>query len=119
MQLSLIRLPTISLIALLILGCAGKTAQPIRVIEITDSSLSCTQLITQIYNLENLGSKLSGKTDKQGINATLAVAGSLLIVPYFFMDLKEGEATELNAVRARHMHLSKLYQTKNCGKEPI
>ena len=102
---------------LILLVCAGKAAQPIRVIEVTDSSLSCSQLISQIYYLESLGSDLSGKTDKQGRNATLAAAGTLLIVPYFFMDLKEGEAVELNAVRARHMHLSKLYQNKKCGQE--
>jgi len=115
--MGVIKLTIAVLATLILLGCAGKTAQPIRVIEVTDSSLSCSQLISQIYYLENLGSDLSGKTDKQGRNASLAVAGSLLIVPFFFMDLKEGEAIELNAVRARHMHLSKLYQTKKCGQE--
>ncbi len=94
---------------------AGKTAQPIRVSELTDSSLTCPQLLAQIYNLERGGAELAGQTDKQGKNAALAVAGSLIIVPYFFMDLKQGEAVELNAVRARHMHLSKLYQTNKCG----
>ncbi|OUU36080.1 MAG: hypothetical protein CBC09_08455 [Cellvibrionales bacterium TMED49] len=103
---------------ILLFGCAGKTAQPIRVIEITDSSLTCSQLLSQIYNLERSGAELAGQTDKQGKNAALAVAGSFVIVPYFFMDLKEGEAVELNAVRARHMHLSKLYQSNQCGDKP-
>jgi|TARA_B110000090_G_C12937732_1_gene276098 hypothetical protein len=105
----------LGLIGLFLLGCAGKTAQPIRVIEITDSSLTCAQLLAQIYSLERGGAELAGQTDKTGKNAALLVAGALTIVPYFFMDLKEGEAIELNAVRARHMHLSKLYQTNKCG----
>ncbi len=103
------------LILLLLMGCAGKTAQPIRVIEVTDSDLACGNILKQIYNLEEMGAILSGKTDKQVKNAALAAAGYITIVPYFFMDLKEGEAVELNAVRARHMHLTKLYQKKNCG----
>mgnify|MGYP006148154555 FL=1 len=103
------------LIFFFLLGCAGKTAQPIRVIEITDSSLTCAQLLANIYNLESSGAELAGQTNKMGRNAALAVAGALTIVPYFFMDLKQGEAIELNAVRARHMHLSKLYQTNKCG----
>ena len=103
------------LILLLLMGCAGKTAQPIRVIEVTDSDLACDNILKQIYNLEEMGAILSGKTDKQVKNAALAAAGYITIVPYFFMDLKEGEAVELNAVRARHMHLTKLYQKKNCG----
>ena len=105
----------LGLSVLFLAGCAGKTARPLRVIEITDSSLTCAQLLAQIYNLERAGAELAGQTDKQGKNAALAVAGSFVIVPYFFMDLKQGEAVELNAVRARHMHLSKLYQTNKCG----
>ena len=40
--------------------------------------------------------KLAHETDKQEKNAAFAVAGSLIIVPYFFIDLKQGEAVELN-----------------------
>ena len=115
MKIAMNRFGVLGLSLLFLVGCAGKTAQPIRVIEITDSSLTCPQLLAQIYNLERGGAELAGQTDKQGKNAALAVAGSLVIVPYFFMDLKQGEAVELNAVRARHMHLSKLYQTNKCG----
>jgi len=102
---------------LTLIGCAGKTAQPIRVIEVTDTDLPCEKILNQIYHLEEMGAILAGKADKQVKNAALAAAGYITIVPYFFMDLKEGEAVELNAVRARHMHLTRLYQNKNCGTE--
>jgi hypothetical protein len=64
--------------------------------------------------LDEEGRALARKSDKTGKNAALAVAGQILLVPYFFMDLKEGEKEELNAVRARYMHLTKLYEKKAC-----
>lgn len=101
-------------LTLLLIGCAGKVADPIKVTQITDKDLSCGQILGQLDALDSIGRELERKSEKLTKNAALATAGSLLVVPYLFMDLKSGEKIELNAVRARHMHLTRLYQKKSC-----
>ena len=101
-------------LAFLLTGCAGKVADPIKVTQITDKDLTCSQILSQLDALDSVGRELERKSEKLPKNAALATAGSLLVVPYLFMDLKNGEKVELNAVRARHMHLTRLYQKKSC-----
>ncbi len=43
------------------------------------------------------------------------MAGAFFIVPWFFMDFKEGEATELQALRRRNQWLREVASTKNCN----
>tara|TARA_B100000963_G_scaffold321850_1_gene305490 strand:+ start:23 stop:376 length:354 start_codon:yes stop_codon:yes gene_type:complete len=109
-----LRALVVLLLSTFLIGCAGKTADPVKVIQLTDRELSCGQVLSQMNQLDQEGRVLARKADKTGKNAALAVAGQMLLVPYLFMDLKEGEKVELNAVRARYMHLVKLYEKKEC-----
>jgi len=103
------------LIALFI-GCAGNAPNPIQVIQNNDYSYSCNQLTSEVNSIARFTSELSGDdTSKWKRNIALSAAGSILIVPYFFMDLTEGHGVEVNAARARYIHLYRLAVNKNCN----
>ena len=102
------------LIALFI-GCAGNAPNPIQVIQNNDYSYSCNQLTSEVNSIARFTSELSGDdTSKWKRNIALSAAGSILIVPYFFMDLTEGHGVEVNAARARYIHLYRAAVNKNC-----
>ena len=88
MKIAMNRFGVLGLSLLFLVGCAGKTAQPIRVIEITDSSLTCSQLLAQIYNLERGGAELAGQTDKQGKKCRTCGGGVFGNYSLFFYGLK-------------------------------
>lgn len=58
--------------------------------------------------------KLLPDEDATGKNVALGVTGAFLIVPLFFMDFKEAEATEIKAYRERNLWLRELASSKNC-----
>ena len=62
--------------------------------------------------------RLLPKRDKTGKNVALGVAGWFLLVPWFFMDFKNAEATEYEAYRQRYNHLASIAISKDCGVEP-
>ncbi len=54
------------------------------------------------------------KTDKGLTNALWATAGVFFIVPFFFMDFKDAEKIEFDAMRRRHNRLLVYAAEKNC-----
>lgn len=109
-----------SVIALvLVVGCAGKTPNPIRVHNIGDEDLSCTSLTNEMEELDDKIRALLPKTDKTGKNVGLGVAGYFLIVPWFFMDFSDAERIEIEAFRSRYNHLARLYNENKCGKKKV
>lgn len=53
-------------------------------------------------------------TNKFGYNAVCATSGFFLIVPFFFMDLKDTEKIEWEAMRVRYNRLLIYAAEKNC-----
>lgn len=99
----------------LLIGCAGGAPKPVEVIQSRDYSYNCSELTTKVNSLGTLTSNLSAEdTSKYKKNIGLAAAGTFLIVPYFFMDLTEGDNVERNAARARYIHLYRIAVNKNC-----
>ena len=60
-------------------------------------SLCCRGLELSMSEAQSKMQRLVGDTDKTGQNAELGVAGVFLLVPWFFMDLKDGEKVEYDA----------------------
>lgn len=54
------------------------------------------------------------KTDKGLTNALWATAGVFFIVPFFFMDLKDAEKVEFEAIQQRHNRLLIYVAEKGC-----
>lgn len=58
---------------------------------------------------------MAPKTDKGLSNTLWATAGVFLIVPFFFMDFKDAERIEFNALRQRYNRLLMYATEKECN----
>ena len=95
-------------------GCAGREANPIPVYLPGDEKRSCEGLKAEIAQLQVDMARLLPKTDKGLTNALWAVGGVIAIVPFFFMDLKDAEKIEFDAMRRRHNRLLVYAAEKGC-----
>ena len=98
-----------------IMGCAGREANPIPAYLPGDNERSCEALKAEVTQLQADMQGLLPKTDKGVSNTLWATAGVFLIVPFFFMDLKDAEKIEFEAMRQRHNRLLILAADKNCS----
>ena len=97
-----------------IIACAGREAYPIECVRASDREMSCESLADEMKELEGRMNKIAGKTKKTGRNVACA-AGSVIFLPALcFMDLKNADKTEYEALKARYNHLSRLYKEKSC-----
>ncbi len=99
---------------ILVSACGGKAPNPVSQYLPGDEDRSCTGLKTEISNNETEIAALVPYEDATGKNVALGVAGAFFIVPWFFMDFKEGEATELQALRRRNQWLREVASNKDC-----
>ena len=95
-------------------GCAGREANPIPVYLPGDNERSCNVLVAEIAQLQADMQRLLPKTNKGVTNTLWATAGVFLIVPFFFMDLKDAEKIEFDAMRTRHNRLLLICADKGC-----
>jgi len=100
--------------AIFFAGCAGREANPIPVYLPGDENRSCTALKAEIAQLQVDMARLLPKTDKGLTNALWAAGGVLVIIPFFFMDLKDAEKIEFDAMRQRHNRLLVYAAEKGC-----
>ncbi|MEE8188252.1 MAG: hypothetical protein V3T80_03500 [Kiloniellales bacterium] len=99
----------------LVSACGGKSANPVNQYQPGDEARSCEGLKTEISSNEAEIARLIPYEDATGKNVALGVAGAFFIVPWFFMDFKEGEATELQALRRRNQWLREVASGKDCS----
>ncbi len=97
-----------------IVGCAGRTANPVASYLPGDENRSCMALKAEISQLQIDMQRLLPKTDKGMSNALWATAGVFFIVPFFFMDFKDAEKIEFEAMRQRHNRLLVYAAEKAC-----
>ena len=95
-------------------GCAGREANPIAAYLPGDENRSCTGYKAEIAQLQVDMARILPKTDKGLTNALWAIGGCLVIVPFFFMDLKDAEKVEFEAMRNRHNRLLVYAAEKGC-----
>lgn len=100
-------------------GCAGRDPHPVPLYIPGDENRNCESLKTEVVQLQKDMGALLPKTDKFGTNALWATAGVFLIVPFFFMDMKDAEKVEFEAMRQRHNRLLTYIETKNCDVNDI
>ena len=100
-------------------GCAGREANPIPVYMPGDENRSCEALKAEIAQLQVDMARMLPKTDKGLTNALWATAGVFFIVPFFFMDLKDAEKIEFDAMRQRHNRLLVYAAEKNCDMSGV
>ncbi|MHC4264551.1 MAG: hypothetical protein ACYSUK_01305 [Planctomycetota bacterium] len=101
------------------MGCAGRKANPIPTYIPGDENLSCRALATEMSQIQTDMKRLRPKTNKFGTNVFWGVAGFFLIFPFFFMDFKDAEKIEYDALDRRRDHLMVLATEKNCNLHMI
>ena len=97
-------------------SCAGRAANPVRVSQSGDTEKTCKSLHRETKKIKrNLKKMIPAvkKADKK--RTTLMLAGGLLIIPWFFLDLSDADKIEANAKRARHNYLVDRGVKRNCG----
>jgi hypothetical protein len=96
-------------------GCAGRAPNPIQTRVPGDENLSCDSLEAQMAQIQkDITEKEHERSSKTTGNVVLGVLGFFLIVPLFFMDLKDAEGTEIQALKQRYQWLGTLATEKGC-----
>ena len=106
---------SIMLAALILMGCAGRPANPIMVYQHGDEERSCDALERELELIGEDILALMPRTDKADKNTQLGVAGIFLLIPLFFMDISKAEQVEINALTKRYNHLLGIAVEKDCG----
>jgi hypothetical protein len=102
-------------LAIFIVGCAGRAANPVMVQQYGDERKSCQALQHEMLFIQNEIERLVPQTEKTGKNVALGVTGFFFLVPLFFMDLSKAEQIEVDAYRRRYNHLLIIAGDKQCG----
>jgi len=100
--------------AIFFAGCAGREANPIPAYLPGDENRSCQALKAEMAQIQSDMQRLLPQTNKFATNTLWAIGGCLVIVPFFFMDLKEAEKIEYDALRTRYNRLLIIASEKNC-----
>ncbi len=102
-----------------IIGCAGRDPNPVPLYIPGDENLNCELLKGEISQLQADMEQILPKTNKAGQNTLCVAGGMILIVPFFFMDLKNAEKVEFEAMRNRHNRLLTYATAKGCEMSGI
>lgn len=104
------------IVSITFVGCAGTDPNPIAVYLPGDEEKNCSVLKAEIANIDKqITRKQAQKKKQEGDNILWFVTGWLLIVPFFFMDLKENEKPEIDALELRKDALIVIAADKDCG----
>jgi hypothetical protein len=95
-------------------GCAGRQANPVPAYLPGDENRSCQGLQAEMAQLQSDMQRILPDTNKFATNTLWAAAGFVLIVPFFFMDLKDAEKIEWEAMRVRYNRLLIYAAEKGC-----
>lgn len=101
--------------AILLAGCAGRAANPIQIYVPGDENLSCESIQGEMMQIQQeIVEKKEKKSNIAATNVVLGITGFFVIVPWFFMNFKDAEGTEIEALQQRYTRLSTLATTKGC-----
>lgn len=106
------------LLIVALVGCGGRNPNPIARYQPGDENRECEGLKMEIAYNEQEIIKLLPDEDATGKNVVLGVTGVFLLVPLFFMDFKDAEATEIKAYRDRNLWLREVASRKKCEIPP-
>ncbi len=96
-------------------GCAGRSAHPVTVVQSGDTKKTCKALRKETQQILRRIHKMVPYIKKKDKKKVLKmVTGALIIIPWFFVDMKDAEKVEANALRERYNYLSTLVGERNC-----
>ena len=102
-------------VGMLLAGCGGRQANPVQVYVPGDERRACDSLQTEMAQIEQeIATKKRKQNNTTATNVVLGITGFFVLVPWFFMDLKDAEGTEIEALQQRNKRLSSLAVEKGC-----
>jgi len=102
-------------ISIFLSGCAGRTANPVPAYLPGDENRSCEAYQAEIALLDADMQRIMPDTNKFGYNTVCAAAGVFTLgIGFVFMDLKDAEKTEWEAMRVRRNRLLVYAAEKGC-----
>jgi hypothetical protein len=102
-------------VSILAAGCAGRSANPVAIYVPGDEKRSCESLEAEVGQIhQEIAAKKDARSDKTLGNVVLGVLGFFVIFPWFFMDLKDAEGTEIEALQQRLKRIMALAAEKGC-----
>lgn len=97
-------------------GCAGRTPEPVLVVQPFDSKKTCDDLMAEINANNDRVTQLAREKDMRIVQNTAAGVGGVFIpVLWFALDLKGAAGVELTAMKHRQERLMRLMDKRNCG----
>jgi len=100
------------------MACTGRHAYPLESHQADDHHFSCQDIREEIAENQEEMRDLLPKSKKFWKNTALAAAGTMLIVPFFFMDFSKAEQKEIIALQTREDHLFEMGRAKRCSHLP-
>lgn len=115
------KLVTVSLVALLAAGCAGRSANPVQVSQIQDAQMSCANILAEQRVNDR---KIEGLSTEKGVkvaqNVVAAAAGFFTLgIGFAAMDFQDAAGTEQVALRDRNAYLGSVYADRCQSQSPI
>ena len=105
----------VAIIMLMVSSCAGTGAKPVRVYQINDSSLSCSQIESEAENiLKTFKINEEQQSSIRKRNITAYISGQLLLIPTLWMDVTGSKQIERKALFMRLERLRDLSEAKDC-----
>ncbi|HKK29895.1 MAG TPA: hypothetical protein VKA18_05810 [Alphaproteobacteria bacterium] len=91
-------------------GCAGRTPEPVDVVQVHDNELSCEQIRSEIlFNAEKITGLEQEQTRKIVQNVSAGLAGVVFFPLLFAMDFQDAAGKEEQALAARNKYLARAY----------
>jgi len=103
--------------ALALAACAGRSPQPVAVVQPTDRFMDCTAILAEVQaNNDKVKQLASDKGLKTAQNVAAGVAGFVVPILWFGMDFQGTADAEITALNNRQQYLGMLADQKRCGE---
>ena len=100
-------------------ACAGRSPNPVAVVQAHDQSMSCTQIYAEVQaNNAEIQRLAKEKGWKVAQNVAAGVAGLVVPVLWFGMDWQGSASKEAAALQTRQQYLGRLALDKGCRGVP-
>jgi len=107
---------TVGFYSIFLSGCAGSNPNPVDRYMPGDEKKSCRALYAETQGIHNEVELRNKKIKERDTwNVVFFITGFLIIVPWFLIDCKNSQETEIAAYRERENNLKVIFAEKNCS----
>ncbi len=99
---------------MLLSACGGREAHPVAYRQPGDDRISCSEILAEIDANKATIAELKPRADTTTKNIALGVVGALVVFPLFWMDFKDGEGKEIEALVRRNQWLHEIAAGNGC-----